>query len=229
MANIMGGTPPYTYQWSNGSNAPLISGLAAGTYTLTVTDANGCTLTLSGMINPASDITVNVVGTDITCFGENDGTASANAFGGTAPYTYQWSNGASGPNISNLGPGTYTVTATDADGCTGEESVTITEPDELTIQVSGTDITCFGFNDGTASVQINGGTLPYTIQWNNGAGTPTISNLGPGMYVVIVTDANGCTAMGSVMVSAATTVNRTNQRNRCFLCSSYEWICYCHC
>ena len=202
--NANGGTAPYTYLWNNVATTNSISGLVAGTYSVTVTDANGCTTTGSYTVTQPTILTSVVSGTNVSCFGGANGTAAVNATGGTAPYTYLWSNAATTNSISGLVAGTYSVTVTDANGCTITGSYTVTQPTLLTAVVSGTNVSCFGGSNGTALVNANGGTSPYTYLWSNAATTSSISGLVAGNYSVTVTDANGCTITGSSTVTQPT-------------------------
>lgn len=218
-ATASGGTPPYTFQWSTGAmdfgvTFSQVTNLGPGTYTLTVTDANYCpsikTFTISG---GNSNVNVNVTKTNVTCFGGNDGSATASAFGGTAPYTYSWSNGATGATVFNLSSGTYTVTATDSQGCSDTETVNIGQPPQIMVNVSGTSPGCGSSNTGTATASATGGTPPYNYSWSNGGTGQTITNLSPGTYTVTVTDANGCTRTGSTTIHAGSNINLTVSTN----------------
>ena len=193
-ANVTGGTAPFMYDWSNGTNGQTTSNLAPGMYSVTVTDAAGCTGTATTTITAGSNLTVTATSTDETCEDANDGSASAMVSGGDAPYTFSWSTGATDPVIDNLAPGTYTVTVTDNNGCTGTTTVTVGEASPLTCSVTTIEeISAPGANDGILSAQFFGGVAPYTVSWNTGATTQTIDNLGPGTYTATVTDGNGCT------------------------------------
>ena len=196
----VGGTPPYSYLWNTGDTIPGLTGLVAGIYSVTVTDANGCSDVCTVVLEDQSNISLSVSSTDVTCFGFNNGTASALAANGVPPYTYAWSNGQSGANLSGLPPGTYDVTATDALGCTAEGSVSIATPPPLTLMVPHTDVTDCGGSDGTATAMVNGGTPPYNYLWSNGESTMSIGGLTAGSYTVTVTDANNCTVMGTILV-----------------------------
>ena len=202
-ASGFGGTSPYTYAWSNGGNTATISGLGAGTYDVTVTDANGCVATASATVGSLSGITASASNTDESCNGANDGTATASGFGGTSPYTYAWSNGGNTATISGLGAGTYDVTVTDANGCTATASTTVGIASSIAASTSSADESCIGANNGTATASGSGGTSPYTYAWSNGGTTATITGLGAGTYDVTVTDANGCTATASTTVGSA--------------------------
>ncbi len=203
-SNPTGGTPPYTYLWTpGGQTTASINNLCPGTYTVQVTDSNGCAISQPITVVEPDTIELNGVVTGIACNGNCDGSITLSPTGGTSPYTYSWlPGGETTPSISNLCAGTYTVTLTDANGCTATEAFTIADPSLLTAAGSGTDVSCNGDCDGTAMVTVNGGTSPYTYFWSpGGETTASISNLCPGTYDVLVTDANGCTANASVVVA----------------------------
>jgi hypothetical protein len=205
-ANGNGGTGNIAYNWSNGMNGANISNLAAGTYTVTVTDANNCTRTESVTISEPPAIIVTISQNNVLCNGENNGSATASGSGGASGFSYLWSNGMSGTTISNLTVGTYTVTATDANNCTQIESVTIIEPNIIVVNISPTNILCNGGNNGSATANGNGGTGNLTYAWSNGIGGATISNLTPGTYTVTSTDANNCTQMESVTITESSPI-----------------------
>jgi len=195
-----GGTAPYTYAWSNGANGASTSNLAAGTYTVTITDASGCQTSCSVAIGTSDNPTCSATGTDATC-GDNNGTATATANGGIAPYSYAWSNGGNTQTISGLAGGNYNVTITDAAGCTTVCSVTISATNAPTCTAFATQATC-GDANGTATVNAANGIAPYSYAWSNGGNTETITGLTEGTYNVTVTDANGCTTVCSASVGA---------------------------
>lgn len=200
------GTAPFNYSWSTGSTDPMISGLAAGAYTVTVTDDIGCSIEETIMLTEPDVLMVNGMDTDVSCQGfANAGIVTA-VNGGTAPYTYSWSNGANTENISSLAPGMYSVTVTDANDCEAIESYTITEPAELVASASPTDILCKGDNTGAVSLSVSGGTSPYTYQWSSGAGSQNLSMVLAASYTVTVTDANGCEAVASATVQEPATL-----------------------
>ncbi|HEX5001144.1 MAG TPA: hypothetical protein VFW78_01500, partial [Bacteroidia bacterium] len=219
-----GGSPPYTYQWSNGAWSQDVSGLGAGTYTVTVTDGNGCSAVQSAVITqPAAALSATTSMTQsVACFGGNSGTASVAVSGGTVPYSYMWNTGATTQNISSLAAGTYTVTVTDANGCTTVKSVSITQPvAALTTNLTSSQpVSCFGGANGSINLSVSGGTTPYTYAWSNGATTQDISNISASTYTITVTDARGCTATRSVTITqpaAAVAVSITATPNvSCF-------------
>jgi hypothetical protein len=141
--------------------------------------------------------------TNPSCAGYNDGSLTANATGGTAPYTYRWSNGATGFALSNISAATYTVTVTDINGSTGTAVGTITQPPSLTASLATTDETSASANNGSVIATPSGGTAPYTYIWNTGATTATISNLDAGVYNVSIKDAKGCQLGQTATVSTA--------------------------
>lgn len=203
-ATATGGTPPYTYAWSNGMTGPNISGLAGGNYILTVTDANGCQDTaMVNIFEPAFELLVGAAdGTTITCNGGSDGTAYASATGGVPPYTFAWSNGMTGDTITGITAGTYIVTVTDSMGCTDTNTVVVTQPSLLDLNVSATMVTCFGQTDGSASATPSGGEAPYTYLWSTGATTSSVSALAAGTYYITVTDNRGCVNTDTVEITS---------------------------
>jgi len=209
--NISGGTPGYTYLWSDGQTTSTASNLTAGSYTVTVTDANGCTspATVSvALTNP--QIIISGTSTDVTCFGGSDGSATVSVNSGNGPFSYSWNNGGTSATISNLTAGDYTVTVTGADGCTSVTTVTVAEPPVLTVTTTTTtDILCHGGSDGSITVSSTGGTGTVTYSWSNGGTTSTISNLSAGTYTVTATDGNGCTATTSATITEPTELTAT--------------------
>jgi large repetitive protein len=189
-----GGTAPYSYTWSNGATTQDIINLIAGTYTVIVTDDNGCVDSLSATITePAAPLALTATTVDVLCHGAATGEVDLTATGGTAPYSYTWSNGATTQDIINLIAGTYTVIVTDDNGCVDSLSATITEPAApLALTATTVDVLCHGAATGEVDLTATGGTAPYTFAWSNGATTEDIINLIAGTYTVIVTDDNGC-------------------------------------
>ena len=202
-----GGVTPYTYVWSNGATTQNISNLNASAYTVTLTDANGCSINRSATLSQPSTIIATVNASPVSCFGNNNGAVSLNVSGGTAPYSYAWSTGATTQNVSGLGAGLYTVTISDANGCTSSQSATVTEPVNLVASVTSTNVACSGGTSGSISLIVSGGTAPYTYVWSTGANTSDISNLGTGNYSVLISDANGCSVNRSASISQPTAIS----------------------
>ncbi len=187
---VTGGVSPYTYAWSNNATTQDITGLVAGTYTVTVTDANSCTKTLSATITQPEALALSNTQVNVLCNGNSTGSIDLTVSGGTSPYTYAWSNSATTQDVSNLAAGTYTVTVTDANACTKTLSATITQPSALSLSKTQVDVLCNGNSTGSIDLTVSGGTSPYTYAWSNSATTQDISGLVAGTYTVTVTDAN---------------------------------------
>lgn len=192
---VVDGIPPYSYAWSSGGTAATETGLAPGTYTVTVTDAIGCTLTETVIIDATPVPPVTFIIVDETCGGSNDGSVTADV-ASWPNATYVWNTGATGPILNNVGAGTYTVTVTDVSGCVSTGTAIVQGPIAITASIVCTP-TCD--DEGTSTVTIAGGTPPYTYTWSNGqtttntmSNTDDIAGLVPGTYSVTVTDANGC-------------------------------------
>ena len=221
-ANPVTGTGPFTYLWSDVSmqTTQTATGLCAGTYTVTATDAGGCTTTATAVItSPATmSVAITTVGNN-TCFAACDGFATAAVTGGSAPYAYNWMpGGIAGASVNNLCAGTYTVTVTDANGCSAFTTVTITEPNALIATISSVNVTCFGACNGSATAVYSGGTGPYTFQWSPGfQTTPTITSICAGAQTLTVTDANGCitNTMATITEPTVLAVSTTTTNSSC--------------
>ncbi|MEW6468911.1 MAG: PKD domain-containing protein [Bacteroidota bacterium] len=201
-----GGNGPYTYSWSTtpSQNTATATGLCAGTYSVLVTSANGCTATISATLTQPPSLNVSIpASSNVTCFNLCDGSATVNVTGGTAPYNYSWVPAGSGPNPTNLCAGNYTVYVTDANGCSGSATLTITQPPQLTLSTAGFAVSCFGACNGQGVVIPGGGTLPYSYSWSpTGGNAPSATGLCAGIYTVCVTDANACSACDTAVVSS---------------------------
>ena len=194
--SVSGGVSPYSYAWTNGATTQDISGLTAGTYTVTVTDANGCTKTTSATVTQPSDIAPVFLTTHVTCYGGNNGAIDMSVSGGTPGYTYLWSNGATTQDLMNLTAGTYTVTVTDANSCTKAVGIIVVQPSEIIVSETHVNVLCNGASTGSIDLTASGGTGALSYDWSHIAGNnnpqdPT--GLAAGTYCVTVTDANGCT------------------------------------
>ncbi|MCK7460590.1 MAG: hypothetical protein MZU84_00090 [Sphingobacterium sp.] len=211
-ATPSGGIGPYTYSWNSApvQTTQTATGLVAGTYIVTVTDANSCIKTASVTITEPSLLVIATAKTDVACFGNATGSITATPSGGTGPYIYSWDTAPvqTTATISGLIAGTYTVTVTDANNCTKTASVTISEPaSALSISTSQTNVICFGGSTGTATVTPSGGTAPYTYSWDTTPvqTTSTAAGLAAGTYNITVTDANSCTATTFVVITQPAT------------------------
>ena len=206
--SVTGGTGAYTYGWGTGANTASITGLVAGSYSVAITDANGCSGFTSGAVTEPVVLTSSViVDSNVTCNGLSNGGATVTATGGTSTYTYAWSNGTTTASITGVVAGSYAVTVTDANGCTSVSNGTVTEPAVLIAStVVDSNVTCNGYLNGGASVSANGGTGTYTYTWSNGATTASITGVAAGSYTITVTDANGCTATNSSIITEPTSI-----------------------
>ncbi|MFI5218171.1 MAG: T9SS type A sorting domain-containing protein [Bacteroidia bacterium] len=199
-ATATGGTIPYSYLWSNSAVTPVITNLNAGTYTVTVTDANNCTATISATVTEPPQLNISIsTTTNVSCYGYADGLLCATVTGGIGPYAYLWSNGATAQCIASLVAGTYSITVMDANSCTASTVVTITQPPALiTIIDSIQNVSCFGGSNGAIYITNSGGTTPYSYLWSTSATVQDLINISAGTYTITVTDANNCTVFSAI-------------------------------
>lgn len=208
-ANASGGAGSYTYTWNTDpvSTGTTINNLGAGTYTVEVSDLNGCTKSLDVAITePDSLDIIVIVQTNPTCAESSDGALEVAATGGTEPYTYSWNTVplTAGPALSGKGAGTYEVNVTDTNGCSSTLSIDLIAPDPIIItKESSQNVLCNGASTGAATVSVTGGTPDYTYSWNDPLNqtTASASNLPAGDYTVTVTDGNGCTAQLNISIT----------------------------
>jgi hypothetical protein len=198
-ATPSGGTGAYTYAWTGGATTATAANLAAGTYSVTVRDANLCSATASVTVGTSSALTIALTTTQPSC-GNNNGKVKVTVSAGTGPYSYVWSNGAVLDSIINLAPNTYSVTVTGAGGCTASATTTLNTSSAITLSTTTTAATC-GSNNGKAKVTILTGTGPYTYLWSNAATADSIVNVAGGAYQVTVTGAGGCSATATVTIA----------------------------
>lgn len=192
-----GGAAPYQYAWSNGDTVQDVTNLTAGSYTLTITDNNGCAWSSGDLfpeilapVNPFN-VTPNFV-TDSLCVGDDSGQISIDFSGGTFPYNFNWNNGANTASIQNLLPGTYSLTATDENNCVVRIDTTIAiKVQDLSATLETSNLTCFNDNSGFVEAKVICGVPPYSYLWSTGDTTKNLINLAQGNYAVTITDANG--------------------------------------
>lgn len=212
-----GGTSPYTYLWHTNDTAQTITGLNPGIVSATITDANGCSTYVSDTaIGPSAPLTINLLKLfDVTCFGGSDGEIQTFLTGGTPPYDVVWApSGDTTLVITNIPFGTYTMTATDANGCIAVRVFSVAQPTELQIAIAPTQPDCPGEQTGLASVGVNGGTAPYNYVWNttpNQFGILATQLFGDQWYSVTVTDLNACVKVDSVFIQNPDTMEVTVQ------------------
>lgn len=231
-ASVTGGTLPYSYQWSNFQITPSVSNLCAGSYTLSVFDSRNCSQSLTSTITQPSQIIITGAVTNAHC-NQNDGSVDIEVSGGSGTYTFLWSNGTTAQDLSAVPSGSYSVIATDQQGCKSNGLYSVNNiSGPVAAITSSQDITCFGFDNGLATVTAtpSPGMAPiFTYVWNSTPAqfTTTATNLGPGVYIVTVTDTSGCTANASVTIvePAALTVQPYTMDPLCFGdCNGMAWV-----
>jgi len=202
---VSGGTPNYTLAWSGGlaAQANHNATVAAGTYSVTATDSNGCTATLGNIIigePPAISLLIDAQ--NILCFNKNDGIATAIPIGGVAPYNFVWSNGQTNAIAANLAANDYVVTVTDANACSQTAQTTITQPNALSLDATVQNPACADNNNGYIALLPDGGTLPYSFNWSNGTTDQNLDNLAANTYSVTISDANNCSDTAEFTLTA---------------------------
>jgi len=198
--NVSGGTPGYDYLWSTNDMAPEISGVTAGIYQVTVTDAIACTAEHRVTLSEPSVLNASISKTDVSCNGGSNGSALVSVSGGTPGYSYRWNTGAASPSISNLKADTYRITVTDGNGCTAIRNIGVSQPTALSLTMGKRNMSCPDSDNGRVWVNVSGGVAPYSYQWSTNHTASTVNNLGAGIYEVTVTDGNGCQASNRVSV-----------------------------
>lgn len=198
-ATAQGGTGTYTYRWSDAAqqSAPTAINLIAGNYTVTITDQNNCSFTTTASVNQPTALRATFVAKNVHCFGESNGSLEAALKGGTAPYRYAWSSGATVASPSGLAAGTYLLTVTDFNACTAVFRDSIGQPPQILLTPLVDSVKCFGANNGAIQTNATGGMPGFSFKWtgpnNFNATGAAIDQLFAGNYDVLVTDLNGCT------------------------------------
>ncbi|MEZ4778799.1 MAG: Ig-like domain-containing protein [Flavobacteriaceae bacterium] len=202
-ANVTGGSGNFSYAWSNGGTTQIITGLSAGTYSVTVTDnVTLCSAQSTTTVNQPVALSSGIAVNNVPCHGDSTGSLDLTVTGGTSPYTFLWSNGATTEDITGLTAGNYSVTITDANGCTATNSATVQQPTAaLSLQVlSQTDILCG--SQSSVTVEATGGTAPYLYSLDGGTpqASGTFSNVAEGLHSVSVVDGNACTTAINITI-----------------------------
>lgn len=205
---VSGGSPNYSYAWTKEGDGSFsrstedISALCPGIYHVTVTDSKGCTVQASDTITEPAVLQVTDVITNMSCYGGTwDGKIDLTVSGGTAPYTYQWSNGMTTQDLMNLKSGTYCVTVRDANNCSFYNCYTVSEPLPFNFSMKSVVYpSCFGYSDGSIVQSVTGGNPPYSYQWNTGETGVSVSGKPAGTYWVNLTDSKGCQAVDTTIL-----------------------------
>ena len=213
---VAGGNGNYTYTWNNHNHSATISSLQTDTFTVTVSEGVNCSATGSVFVGNTSPFTLIATSTTSTC-GAGNVTATVQVTGGTAPFIYGWSNGASTATVNNLSAGPYIVTVTDSTTCSATASIMVRDTGEFTLSDTSTSAVC-GSATGTALVQATGGSTPYTYSWSNGATTAAVSNLSAGPYAVTVTDSSNCRVTAAVVVDSSSSPTVTITQDKPGIC-----------
>jgi PKD repeat protein len=214
--SVTGGQTPYSYNWSSGDNDPTADSLTAGTYTVTITDNGGCVNFETVLISDSNGPTLSLASaTDPNCTGASDGAIDMTVGGGVLPYTFSWSSGQTTEDVSGLLAGPYELTITDNNGCIAIQSVTLTDPNPMSVSFNITQANC-GNADGIVSATVAGGTSPFIYSWSTGGSNSTEAGVAAGIHTLTVTDANSCSVTETYAMSelngpnvALNTVNNT--------------------
>ncbi|MCF8458197.1 MAG: T9SS type A sorting domain-containing protein, partial [Bacteroidales bacterium] len=196
-----GGTGTLSYLWSNGETTENLSNVSAGSYSLTISDANACSIDASITVNEPQVIEILVNSTNPLCDGDQNGSIGLSVTGGVSPYSILWSNTETDALIEGLVAGEYCVTVTDFNSCMATVCVTLTEPNPLTLVLVGNDLTCFESNNGSIGAVVSGGTQGYSYLWSDGGTNQNIEYLEAGVYSLTVSDANSCIASGETTLN----------------------------
>ncbi|OFY89751.1 MAG: hypothetical protein A2236_12445 [Bacteroidetes bacterium RIFOXYA2_FULL_33_7] len=199
--SAIGGTLPYSYQWNTGGNTTTIDSLASGYYFAYVIDANHCLGTAQGTVNDGDGPSISLVSlTNVSCNDGENGSISISVTGGSGAYTYEWSNGATTEDISNLPAGPYEIVVSDVNLCQAVKSFVVTEPAQIQITSGITNADC-GSSNGSLVAYVSGGTSPFSFEWSNGTLTALNSGLAAGIYTVTVTDSKACEKQKTTAIS----------------------------
>lgn len=204
---VSGGVPAYSYLWSNSETTEDITAIGAGSYTVVVTDLNGCIDSLSTDIVEEDPVIISSTMTHVSCYQLADGAIDLSISGGVSPYEFLWNTTATTEDLSGLTSGTYSVQVEDQNGCTSVDTFIVAQPDLLTVNLSSTvyfnghNVTLYQATDGEIDAVVAGGTSPYEYIWSNGSSTEDLSGVGAGTYIIEVTDFNGCYATDTIKLT----------------------------
>jgi len=223
---VSNGTAPYTYTWSTGDTTITAAQadsiyIAQGVYSVTVSDASGCTQTHSITINVLNpEIFANLTAVHVLCHGDSTGSTTVVASGGTPGYTYQWlPYGGTNTTATNLIAGWYTVIVTDAVNCTKTDSIEVLQPDSAFVMTidSVEHVICYSYNNANINISVTGGTAPYSYLWSNGATTQDIANLYAGAYSITITDAHDCKLYDTIdVIEPDSMIIHINNTSMCY-------------
>lgn len=213
-AAVSGGSPPYSYLWSNGAATSSIGNLAAGYYLLTVTDSRGCTETAYALVQAPPPLSISLNPIAPSCSDAQDGHIFSSVNGGTGSYAYQWNTGSNSAILTNVSAGVYNLTVTDSEGCAQSAGLALQAPPQLTLQAA------IGPDGQSASLSAAGGTPPYQFEWPGGATSAAVFNLEPGNYQASVTDSHNCLATVTVSIAAPPSGPCISEGDN----ATYNWI-----
>jgi PKD repeat protein len=211
--SLSGGVQPYSYSWSIDSTSKDVSGLAAGTYWVSLTDHNNCKNSDTIIVTEPVALEHSFDVKNVSCFNGSDGKITLSVTGGTAPYSYLWSNDSTSKDVASLQANDYVVDVTDHNGCTFSDNTSVLEPDKLVMFLDKTDVLCYGGTSGSINTTVFGGTEPYSFNWSTGATTKDLTNLKAAGYSLLATDYNNCTINDSVSVYQPDSINILSQVN----------------
>ncbi|MFN6015816.1 MAG: SprB repeat-containing protein, partial [Flavobacteriales bacterium] len=211
--SVLNGVAPVTYSWSNGAVTEDLNGVPAGQYTLTATDANGCAVSETFLVNNIGTLSITSTITPATCFGGSNGSIAITATGGATPYAFSWSNGSLVEDQTALSAGSYTVTVTDNNGCQLSQPMSVGQFAEIIPTLANSSDEICNTTNGFIDISVSGGNGSYGYAWSNGTTVQDLSSLNSGTYSVTVTDGLGCTGTGSFTIAN----NLTGCSNYCFL------------